>query len=63
MREKEVRFQVSSARSAAKELGVISTAVRQTPLTAMLSPCLEFLVQLDSGHSKPAVAVLVARCR
>src|SRR6185369_6808722 len=40
MREKEVRFQVSAARSAAKDLGVISIAVRQTPLTAMLSPVL-----------------------
>src|ERR1700730_4911656 len=48
IREKEVRFQVSAARSAAKDLGVISTAVRQTPLTAMLSPFLSSLVRREA---------------
>src|SRR5580692_494705 len=38
MRESEVRAQVSGARSAANEFGLMSSAVRQTPLTAMLSP-------------------------
>src|SRR5262249_28282539 len=40
IREKDVRFHVSSARSQRKEFDVSSTAVRQTPLTAMLLPCL-----------------------
>jgi len=38
MRESDVRTQVSGARSAAKEVGVMARAVRQTPLTAQLSP-------------------------
>src|SRR6267378_486041 len=38
MRENDVRFQVSSARSNVTEFAVISTAVRQTPLTAIESP-------------------------
>ena len=41
MRENEVRVQVSVARSAQKESGVMSSAVRQTPLTAMLLPSLQ----------------------
>src|SRR5579863_1568239 len=48
MRENDVRFQVSFARSAAKDLGVISTAVRHTPLTAMLSPFLSSLTSSDA---------------
>src|SRR5207245_3601444 len=48
MRENEVRFQVSSARSAPNDLGVISTAVRQTPLTATLSPVFSSLVRLEA---------------
>src|SRR5580704_19795243 len=47
IREKEVRCQVSSARSAPKDLDVISTAVRQTPLTAMLSPFFNSLTRLE----------------
>ena len=38
MRENDVRTQVSGARSAQKESGLISSAVRQTPLTATLWP-------------------------
>src|ERR1700684_1003966 len=38
MRENEVRVQVSGARSAQNEPGLMSIAVRQTPLTATLSP-------------------------
>src|SRR5207237_1939192 len=46
--EKEVRFQVSSARSALKDLGVISTAVRQTPLTAIESPLFSSFVRCEA---------------
>ncbi len=38
MRENEVRAQVSGAKSALNEPGLMSSAVRQTPLTATLSP-------------------------
>ena len=38
MRDSEVRAQVSAARSAQNESGVMSSAVRQTPLTATLLP-------------------------
>ena len=38
MRENEVRVQVSFARSALNESGVMFDAVRQTPLTATLLP-------------------------
>ena len=50
MREKDVRFQVSAARSAAKDCGVISTAVRQTPLTAMLSPFVSSFSSCSQRH-------------
>ena len=39
MRENEVRVQVSFARSAQNVSGLMSSAVRHTPLTAMLLPC------------------------
>ena len=55
-----MRFQVSAARSAAKDWDVISTAVRQTPLTAMLSPGLEFLVQLGRSDREAAIAIFLA---
>src|SRR5271163_1435909 len=38
IRENEVRAQVSGARSAQNDFGFMSSAVRQTPLTATLSP-------------------------
>ena len=38
MRENEVRTQVSGARSAQNDFGLMSSAVRQTPLTATLLP-------------------------
>src|SRR5215469_13069503 len=38
MREKEVRTQVSGARSAQNDPGLMSSAVKQTPLTATLLP-------------------------
>jgi len=45
MRENDVRFQVSSAKSKVTEPGVMSTAVKQTPLTAMESPFLSSLAR------------------
>jgi len=38
IRENEVRAHVSGARSAENDVGLMSRAVRQTPLTATLSP-------------------------
>src|SRR5579872_1606855 len=49
MRENEVRFHVSSARSAPKESGVIPIAVRHTPLTAMLSPFFSSLTSCEAA--------------
>src|SRR5580700_9849720 len=48
-RENEVRFHVSSARSAPNESDVISTAVRQTPLTATLSPFFNSLTRCEAA--------------
>ena len=57
IRENEVRVHVSLARSAQKVSGVISRAVRHTPLTAMLLPCLSSFAESGSLHGN---AVIVA---
>src|SRR5690242_3068800 len=44
MRENDVSCHVSAARSAPKDLAATSTAVKHTPLTAMLSPFFNSLV-------------------
>src|SRR6267143_2689808 len=49
MCENEVRSHVSGARSAAKDPGLTSSAVRQTPLTATLSPVLSSLGVLSAA--------------
>src|SRR5215469_3975551 len=62
-RENEVLAQVSWARSAVKESPVRSTAVRQTPLTAMLSPGLSWgssFEQETINRRVSPVAVLAA---
>src|SRR5438874_13094108 len=51
-REKEVRSQVSWARSLVNDNFEISTAVRQTPLTEILSPCFNSLTSLDDATVK-----------
>ena len=48
MRENEVRVQVSFARSAQNVSGLMSSAVRHTPLTAMLLPCLSSFAELGA---------------
>ena len=48
MRESEVRAQVSAARSAQKDSGLMSSAVRHTPLTATLLPSFNSFAELGA---------------
>src|SRR5205809_2170777 len=65
IRENDVRFQVSWARSAPKDLGATSTAVRQTPLTAMLLPLFSsfasFVLETEMRRLPLFVAMRVMR--
>ena len=60
MREKEVRFQVSGARSAAKDLGRDFDRSEADATDGDAIALLEFVVQSGSSYSKAAVAVLVS---
>src|SRR3954465_4595413 len=65
MREKEVRTQVSGAKSAQNDPGLISSAVRQTPLTATLAPVPsslgEFFAVTVIRRFSPRCSILVTR--